>query len=121
MFVAANDFIGGRLLGGYGFWLCICRCFWLDRGIVLEISAAIVGAVFTPIGALIAAAVVVIIAAGFTLWKYWDRFSFFVKGFTRGLIHVFGRAFKAMMRFGGADTVTIAKWKNVLADAFDFS
>nr|WP_244427045.1 hypothetical protein [Bartonella rattaustraliani] len=60
-------------------------------------------------------------AAGFALWKYWDRFSSFVKGFARGIIRAFGHAFEAIMRFFGADTTTITKWKNIIANAFDFS
>ncbi|AGF76287.1 hypothetical protein BVwin_11990 [Bartonella vinsonii subsp. berkhoffii str. Winnie] len=94
-------------------------------GTVIEVVgaaiASVVGAVFTPIGALIAAVVAVILAAGFALWKYWDRFSSFVKGFARGLARAFGRAFEAVMRFFGADTATITKWKNAIAAAFDFS
>ncbi len=65
------------------------------------------GAVFSPIGALIAAVVAVIMASCFALWKYWDRFSSFVKGFARGIARAFGRAFEAIMRFLGADTATI--------------
>ncbi|UTO29137.1 phage tail tape measure protein [Bartonella harrusi] len=94
-------------------------------GTVIEVVAtgiaSVVGAVFSPIGALIAAVVAVIMAACFALWKYWDRFSSFVKGFARGLVHAFGRIFEAVMRFFGADTATITKWKNTLAAAFDFS
>nr|WP_246067854.1 hypothetical protein [Bartonella saheliensis] len=33
----------------------------------------------------------------------------------------FGRAFEAVMRFLGADTATITRWKNIIAAAFDFS
>ncbi|EJF87190.1 phage tail tape measure protein [Bartonella rattimassiliensis] len=83
--------------------------------------AAVVGAVFSPIGALVAAVVAVIMAAGFALWKYWDRFSSFVKGFARGIMRAFGRAFEAVMRFFGADPTTITQWKNIIAAAFDFS
>ncbi|WP_273760206.1 phage tail tape measure protein [Bartonella sp. ML70XJBT.G] len=94
-------------------------------GTAIEVIAAgiasVVGAVFSPIGALIAAVVAVIVAACFVLWKYWDRFSSFVKGFARGLIRAFGRAFEAVMRFFGADTATITRWKNIIAAAFDFS
>ncbi|WP_208434694.1 phage tail tape measure protein [Bartonella taylorii] len=94
-------------------------------GTAIEVVGAaissVVGAVFTPIGALIAAVVAVIMAAGFTLWKYWDRFSSFVKGFARGIAHALGRAFETVMRFFGADTATITKWKNIIANAFDFS
>ncbi|UTO29273.1 phage tail tape measure protein [Bartonella harrusi] len=94
-------------------------------GTIVEVVAAgiasVVGAVFSPIGALIAAVVAVIMAACFALWKYWDRFSSFVKGFARGLVHAFGRIFEAVMRFFGADTATITRWKNILAAAFDFS
>ncbi|WP_019219092.1 phage tail tape measure protein [Bartonella florencae] len=94
-------------------------------GTVIEVIAAgiasVVGAVFTPIGALIAAVVAVILAAGFTLWKYWDRFSSFINGFARGIAHAFGRAFEAVMRFFGADTSTITRWKNIIAAAFDLS
>ncbi|UTO27983.1 phage tail tape measure protein [Bartonella harrusi] len=94
-------------------------------GTVIEVVAtgiaSVVGAVFSPIGALIAAVVAVIMAACFALWKYWDRFSSFVKGFARGLVHAFGRIFEAVMRFFGADTATITRWKNILAAAFDFS
>nr|WP_019223998.1 phage tail tape measure protein [Bartonella rattaustraliani] len=94
-------------------------------GTVIEVIgagiASVVGAIFTPIGAVIAAVVAVILAAGFALWKYWDRFSSFVKGFARGIIRAFGHAFEAVMRFFGADTTTISKWKNIIANAFDFS
>ncbi|WP_455466579.1 phage tail tape measure protein [Bartonella sp. B39] len=83
--------------------------------------ASVVGAVFTPIGALIAAVVAVILTACFALWKYWDRFSSFVKGFARGITRALSRAFEAVMRFFGADTATITKWKNIIAAAFDFS
>ncbi|EJF79382.1 phage tail tape measure protein, TP901 family, core region [Bartonella sp. DB5-6] len=83
--------------------------------------ASVVGTVFTPIGALITTVVAVILAAGFALWKYWDRFSSFVKGFARGIAHALGRAFEAVMRFFGADTATITKWKNAITAAFDFS
>ncbi|WP_396583997.1 hypothetical protein [Bartonella grahamii] len=83
--------------------------------------ASVVGGVFTPIGAVVAAVVAVIMAAGFALWKYWDRFSSFVKGFARGIAHAFGHAFEAVMRFFGADTATIMHWKNIIANAFDFS
>lgn len=76
------------------------------------------GAVFIPIGALIAA-VAIIIAVCFVLWKYCDRFSSFVKGFARGIAHAFGRAFEAAIRFFDADTIN--KWKNIIANAFDFS
>ncbi|WP_019221566.1 phage tail tape measure protein [Bartonella senegalensis] len=94
-------------------------------GTAIEVVAAgiasVVGAVFSPVGAVITAVVAIILAAGFTLWKYWDRFSSFVKGFARGLIRAFGRAFEAVMRFFGADTATITRWKNIIAAAFDFS
>ncbi|WP_330169125.1 phage tail tape measure protein [Bartonella grahamii] len=94
-------------------------------GTVIEVVgaaiASVAGAIFTPIGAAVAAVVAVIMAAGFVLWKYWDRFSSFVKGFARGIAHAFGRAFEAVMRFFGADTTTITKWKNIIAAAFDFS
>nr|WP_081489767.1 hypothetical protein [Bartonella washoeensis] len=60
-------------------------------GTVIEVVgagiASVVGAVFSPIGALIAAVVAVILASCFVLWKYWDRFSSFVKGFARGIAH----------------------------------
>ncbi len=79
------------------------------------------GGIFTPIGAVVAAVVAVILAAGFALWKYWDRFSSFVKGFARGIAHAFSRAFEAVMRFFGADTTTITRWKNIIANAFDLS
>ncbi|WP_375667679.1 phage tail tape measure protein, partial [Bartonella sp. AC130YNZD] len=94
-------------------------------GTVIEVVGAslssVVGGIFTPIGAVIAAVVAVILAAGFALWKYWDRFSSFVKGFARGVSRAWGRAFEAVMRFFGADTTTITKWKNIIAAAFDFS
>ncbi|WP_375684397.1 hypothetical protein [Bartonella sp. AP1QHHD] len=94
-------------------------------GTVIEVVGAgissVVGGIFTPIGAVVAAVVAVILAAGFALWKYWDRFSSFVKGFARGIAHAFSRAFEAVMRFFGADTTTITKWKNIIAAAFDFS
>ncbi|WP_330167511.1 phage tail tape measure protein [Bartonella grahamii] len=94
-------------------------------GTVIEVVgaaiASVAGAIFTPIGAAVAAVVAVIMAAGFVLWKYWDRFSSFMKGFARGIAHAFGRAFEAVMRFFGADTTTITKWKNIIAAAFDFS
>ncbi|WP_074381422.1 phage tail tape measure protein [Bartonella doshiae] len=94
-------------------------------GTVIEVVgvgiASVVAAVFTPIGALISAVVAVIMASCFALWKYWDRFSSFVKGFARGIAHAFGRAFEAVMRFFGADTATITKWKNIIAAAFDLS
>ncbi|CDO48992.1 phage tail tape measure protein [Bartonella tribocorum] len=83
--------------------------------------ASVVGGIFTPIGAVIAAVVAVILAAGFALWKYWDRFSSFVKGFARGITRAWGQAFEAVMRFFGADTATITKWKNIIAAAFDLS
>uniref|UniRef100_UPI0035CF3AEA phage tail tape measure protein n=1 Tax=Bartonella sp. AA74HLJMH TaxID=3243436 RepID=UPI0035CF3AEA len=94
-------------------------------GTVIEVVGAslssVVGGIFTPIGVVIAAVVAVILAAGFALWKYWDRFSSFVKGFARGVSRAWGRAFEAVMRFFGADTTTITKWKNIIAAAFDFS
>ncbi len=94
-------------------------------GTVIEVVGAslssVVGGLFTPVGALIAAVVAVILAAGFALWKYWDRFSSFVKGFARGITRAWGQAFEAVMRFLGADTTTITKWKNIIAAAFDFS
>ncbi|WP_375674723.1 phage tail tape measure protein, partial [Bartonella sp. CL100XZDX] len=94
-------------------------------GTVIEVVGAslssVVGGIFTPIGAVIAAVVAVILAAGFALWKYWDRFSSFVKGFARGVSRAWERAFEAVMRFFGADTTTITKWKNIIAAAFDFS
>ncbi|AGF76548.1 phage tail tape measure protein [Bartonella vinsonii] len=110
----------GLMVSGSAF---VATFSWI--GTVIEVIAAgiasVVGALFTPIGALIAAVVAVIIAACFALWKYWDRFSSFVKGFARGLARAFGRAFEAVMRFFGADTATITKWKNAIAAAFDFS
>ncbi|WP_375682354.1 hypothetical protein [Bartonella sp. AP40SXNS] len=94
-------------------------------GTAIEVAGAaissVVGGIFTPIGAVIAAVVAVILAAGFALWKYWDRFSSFVKGFAQGVSRVWGRAFEAVMRFFGADTTTITKWKNIIAAAFDLS
>ncbi len=94
-------------------------------GTVIEVVGAslssVVGGLFTPVGALIAAVVAVILAAGFALWKYWDRFSSFVKDFARGITRAWGQAFEAVMRFFGADTATITKWKNIIAAAFDFS
>ncbi|WP_375692940.1 phage tail tape measure protein, partial [Bartonella sp. AP213QHHD] len=94
-------------------------------GTAIEVAGAaissVVGGIFTPVGAVIAAVVAVILAAGFALWKYWDRFSSFVKGFAQGVSRAWGRAFEAVMRFFGADTTTITKWKNIIAAAFDFS
>uniref|UniRef100_UPI0035D066D2 phage tail tape measure protein n=1 Tax=Bartonella sp. AA1HLJMS TaxID=3243424 RepID=UPI0035D066D2 len=94
-------------------------------GTVIEVVGAgissVVGGIFTPIGAVVAAVVAVILAAGFALWKYWDRFSSFMKGFARGVSRAFGQAFEAVMRFFGADTTTITRWKNIIANAFDFS
>ncbi|UNF39900.1 phage tail tape measure protein [Bartonella krasnovii] len=94
-------------------------------GTVIEVVGAslssVVGGLFTPVGAVIAAVVAVILAAGFALWKYWDRFSSFIKGFARGITRAFGQAFEAVMRFFGADTSTITRWKNIIASAFDFS
>ncbi|UNF36491.1 phage tail tape measure protein [Bartonella krasnovii] len=94
-------------------------------GTVIEVVGAslssVVGGLFTPVGAVIAAVVAVILAAGFALWKYWDRFSSFIKGFARGITRAFGQAFEAVMRFFGADTSTITHWKNIIASAFDFS
>uniref|UniRef100_UPI00235EFAA1 phage tail tape measure protein n=1 Tax=Bartonella sp. AU18XJBT TaxID=3019089 RepID=UPI00235EFAA1 len=94
-------------------------------GTVIEVVgagiASVVGGIFTPIGAAVAAVVAVILAAGFALWKYWDRFSSFVKGFARGVIRAWGQAFEAVMRFFGADTTTITRWKNIIAAAFDLS
>ncbi|WP_455475443.1 phage tail tape measure protein [Bartonella sp. B17] len=116
--------LGGALRGVMVSGSALATVFgWL--GTMIEATAAGiaagVGAVFTPIGAVIAAAIAVIVAAVFFLWKYWDRFSSFVKGFARGMARAFGRAFEAMMRFFGADTATITKWKNIIAAAFDFS
>ncbi|WP_342760084.1 phage tail tape measure protein [Bartonella sp. AU55XJBT] len=94
-------------------------------GTVIEVVGAslssVVGGLFTPVGAVIAAVVAVILAAGFALWKYWDRFSSFIKGFARGITRAFGQVFEAVMRFFGADTSTITRWKNIIAAAFDFS
>lgn len=94
-------------------------------GTVIEVVGAgmssVVGGLFTPVGAVIAAVVAVILAAGFALWKYWDRFSSFMKGFARGITRAFGQVFEAVMRFFGADTSTITRWKNIIASAFDFS
>ncbi|WP_375694065.1 phage tail tape measure protein [Bartonella sp. AD24XZML] len=94
-------------------------------GTVIEVVgagiASVAGAIFTPIGAAVAAVVAVILAAGFALWKYWDRFSSFMKGFARGVSRAFGQAFEAVMRFFGADTATITRWKNIIANAFDLS
>ncbi|WP_246257485.1 phage tail tape measure protein [Bartonella gabonensis] len=94
-------------------------------GTVIDVVGAglssVVGGLFTPVGAVIAAVVAVILAAGFALWKYWDRLSSFVKGFARGVSRAFGRAFEAVMRFLGADTSSITRWKNIIAAAFDFS
>ncbi|VEJ44891.1 phage tail tape measure protein [Bartonella vinsonii] len=96
------------------------------RGLMVSGSAFVatfgwIGTVIEVIAAGIAAVVAVIMAACFALWKYWDRFSSFVKGFARGIARAFGRAFEAVMRFFGADTATITKWKNAIAAAFDFS
>ncbi|WP_375669140.1 phage tail tape measure protein [Bartonella sp. MR168JLCBS] len=94
-------------------------------GTVIEVVGAgissVVGGIFTPIGAVVAAVVAVILAAGFALWKYWDRFSSFMKGFARGVTRAWGQAFEAVMRFFGADTSTITRWKNIIANAFDLS
>ncbi|ACS51775.1 phage tail protein [Bartonella grahamii as4aup] len=94
-------------------------------GTVIEVvgasMASVVGGIFTPIGAAVAAVVAVILAAGFALWKYWDRFSSFMNGLARGIIRAWGQAFEAVMRFFGADTSTITKWKNIIANAFDLS
>ncbi|WP_375644983.1 phage tail tape measure protein, partial [Bartonella sp. MR100HLJHH] len=94
-------------------------------GAAIEVAgaaiASVVGGIFTPIGAVVAAVVAVILAAGFVLWKYWDRFSSFMKGFARVISRAFGQAFEAVMRFFGADTTTITRWKNIIANAFDFS
>nr|WP_244613989.1 hypothetical protein [Bartonella kosoyi] len=49
------------------------------------------------------------------------RVSSFIKGFARGITRAFGQAFEAVMRFFGADTSTITRWKNIIAAAFDFS
>ncbi len=70
---------------------------------------------------MVAAIVAVILAAVFVLWKYWDRFSSFMKGFARGIIRTLGQVFEAVMRFFGADTSTITRWNNIIAAVFDFS
>ncbi|WP_375642594.1 phage tail tape measure protein, partial [Bartonella sp. CM100XJJH] len=94
-------------------------------GTVIEVvgasMASVVGGIFTPVGAAVAAVVAVILAAGFALWKYWDRFSSFMNGLARGIIRAWGQAFEAVMRFFGADTSTITRWKNIIANAFDLS
>ncbi|WP_336288660.1 phage tail tape measure protein, partial [Bartonella sp. CB60] len=89
--------------------------------IIFEVTAAGIASAAGALGGAVAAAIAIIVVAGFFLWKYWDRVFSFVKGVARGLSKAFGRAFEAMMRFFGADTATITKWKNIIVAAFDFS
>ncbi|KEG17036.1 phage tail tape measure protein [Bartonella bacilliformis] len=85
------------------------------------ISFGWMGTAIAVVATGIASVVAVIIASGLVVWKYWDRFSSFVKGFAQGLAKAFSHAFEAIMRFFGADIATIIKWKESIVAAFDFS
>lgn len=93
---------------------------------------SVVAAIFTPVGAVIATIIAIIVAAGFAIWKYWDRISAFARGFAGpfiGLIRrgatsfsrLFRAAFNRMMEFFGLNPATVARWKQMIVNALDIS
>ncbi len=76
--------------------------------------------------------VAAIVAAGFAIWKYWDRISSFASGFGStiagalgGLIDTVGRhadkVASAIARMLGLSDENVAAFKAAIANAFDFS
>ncbi len=131
-----NVAIGWRVLAGAGRMLA--GSFTLFGGLLGLVKGALVavGGALAGITAPIWAVVAVIAAAGFALWKYWDRVSSFVSGFASvfsgaigsavsGAIGLIDSIIGKIAELLGIDAGRFAAFKaavwNDIASAFDFS
>jgi TP901 family phage tail tape measure protein len=112
---------GGGLAGGLAATVLALKGF----------AAALVGLV-AGITAPVWAIVAVLAAAGFAIYKFWDRISSFVSGFAGPFIDLFGTAIQSLEtnvskfidtlgEMLNLDPASIAAFKSAIASAFDFS
>lgn len=120
-----NIAIGWRLLAGAGRFLGVALA-------LVKAGLVGLGAMFAGLTAPIWATIAAIAAAGFALWKYWDRVTSFASGFASAFGDLFGPAISAALaavnglidRIGallGIDAAGMARFREAFAKAFDFS
>lgn len=120
--IAMLSIAGGGGLGGAMFTVLT----------VLRTVAAGLAGVVSAISAPIATIIALFAAAGFAVWKYWDRISAFASGFAgpiAGLISDAANAHSAFVRkiisgfadLIGVDLSFLDGWKATISNALDFS
>lgn len=87
-----NIAIGWRMIAGAGRFLSFALLF-------VKAGLAGLGAMFAGLTAPIWAVIAAIAAAGFALWKYWDRVKSFVSGFASPFAELFGPAISAAIEW----------------------
>lgn len=101
-------------------------------GTALAAAAATIGSAIAAITAPVWALIVAFAAAGFAVWKFWDRISAFASGFAgpiAGLISDAANAHSAFVRkiisgfadLLGVDLSFLNRWKTTISNALDFS